>query len=463
MDTTAFIHHSTTLQWTHKQPHPLLCRPSNGHKFIHKPHLKRRLPSLPAYQNVNVRGIHMCDNTAIKTYEKTSQQTDRPSLITRTIYGISSIFTLLFPVWTLLAGLLGIWYPDAFIMVTDSRVIELCLSLLMLSMGLTLTSSDLSIAARRPSPLIFSLVCCYGLVPLLSIFLTRVFQLKFATAAGLTLLGIISGGQASNLCTEIARGDTALSVAMTTLSTILAPLALPLLSSILLSTRIDVPLMGLAISTTKLVLLPILIGVVCNTLAPKLTKAAKPLLPPLGIISLLALVAGPCAKSAHIFREGSYLPLLLPVLLLHLLGGLGGFIVAKLGNANRSTATALAFETGFKSPALAYVLACKHFVQEEVRLASAVSIVVLAPLAALVAVILRMITNDESKGLSKRVVNGWIPLDSEQNVIAARERKFRINFVGGKVKIVEYKRLNTELDKAKRKGGVVSIEEIKLS
>lgn len=461
MDTTAFIHHITSLQWTNKEQSPLLCRPSIGHSFVHKTQLKQSLQSHSEHDNVTRQRINMCDNPSTKTYKETSEQTKNGgSLITRIIYRISSIFTLLFPVWTLLAGLLGICYPDAFVMVTDSRVIEFCLSMLMLSMGLTLTSSDLSVAARRPSPLIFSLICCYGLVPLLSIILARVFQLNFATAAGLTLLGIISGGQASNLCTEIARGDTALSVAMTTLSTILAPLALPILSSILLSTRIDVPLMGLAISTTKLVLLPIFIGVVCNSLAPKITKSAKPFLPPFGIISLLALVAGPCAKSAHIFRQGSYLPLLLPVLLLHILSGIGGFILAKLGNTNRATATALAFETGFKSPALAYVLACRHFVQEEVRLASAVSIVVLAPLAALIAVILRIITKTkQSEKLLTNVDVEWISL---QNMID--ERKFRIYYIDGKMKIVEYKSLNAELNRAKRKGlSILSIEEIKLS
>lgn len=114
----------------------------------------------------------------------------------------------------------------------------------------------------------------------------------------------------------------------------------------------------------------------------------KPFLPMLGIAMLVVLIVGPVAQTAPIL-EADFATLALPVAMLHVLGGIVGYVVPRMTGAGEKVAITAGFETGFKSPALSFVLACRHFEQLGTRVPSAVSIIVLAPLAAVFAVWLR--------------------------------------------------------------------------
>lgn len=277
--------------------------------------------------------------------------------------------------------------PSAFLALTSPKVIQAMLSLLMLSTGLTLSPNDLLVATRKPRTILFAFAACYVAMPLLALVLCQVLNLNAHMRTGLVMLAIVSGGQASNLCTHIAGGDTALSVTMTTVTTLAASLMLPLLSYLLLGTVVSVNRVRLALTTAQVTLLPIGLGASLNHLFPRQIAKIQLFLPILGIISVIILVLGPVAQSAAMFGT-SWKVLIVPVLLLHLLGGLVGFSVPTIYGASWATCITIAFETGFKSPALSFVLA-KQFFPPGVELASAVSIVVLAPLAALCAVIIR--------------------------------------------------------------------------
>lgn len=94
------------------------------------------------------------------------------------------------------------------------------LGALMLSMGITLTADDFTRVAKEPGAVAIGFILCYALCPLLGLGLGKAFNLPADLIAGITLVGCINGGQASNLCTYIAKGDVALSVLMTTVTTI---------------------------------------------------------------------------------------------------------------------------------------------------------------------------------------------------------------------------------------------------
>merc|ERR1719504_540838 len=108
--------------------------------------------------------------------------------------------------------------------------------------------------------MVFGFIGCYVMMPALALFLSKSLGLSPALTAGMVLVGSINGGQASNLCAYIANGDVALSVLMTTVTTVGAIFMTPLLCKTFLGTLVPVDAVGVAISTIQVVLIPILVG-----------------------------------------------------------------------------------------------------------------------------------------------------------------------------------------------------------
>lgn len=314
-----------------------------------------------------------------------------PSLLNR----FAAVVTNLFPVVVALASVVALARPAMFAGLANPGLIQAMLASLMLSTGLTLSPADIIRPLRRPKPVLFSFFACYVVLPALALLLSRVFALDATTRAGLLLLSMISGGQASNLCTQIAGGDTALSVTMTAVTTLAATVMLPLLSSALLGTVVSVDRFQLASTTARVTFLPIAAGVAANHFFPTTLKKLKPVLPVLGIVSVVVLVLGPVAQSAPVFAA-SWSTLLVPVFLLHVLGGVVGYAGPAATGGGWKMAVTTAFESAFKSPVLSFVLA-KKFFPPGVELASAISIVILAPIASIFAIALRQINLSRSR------------------------------------------------------------------
>jgi len=142
------------------------------------------------------------------------------------------------------------------------------------------------------------------MMPLLALGLGKAFNLEPALIAGMVLVGSINGGQASNLCTYIAKGNVALSVLMTTATTIGAIFMTPLLCKLLLGAIVPVHAKGIALSTIQVVLAPIAVGMTTKKLFPKFVDAILPLSPVIGVISTCLLVASAVAQVSN--------PLLVP-------------------------------------------------------------------------------------------------------------------------------------------------------
>ena len=144
-----------------------------------------------------------------------------------------SVVTNLFPVWTVLFTGMALKNPSAFDWFT-TEYFTAALAALMLSMGITLTPADFAAVAQEPVSVFVQFSLCYVMMPLLALGLGKVFGLNAALLAGTVLVGSINGGQASNLCAYIAKGNVALSVLMTTATTIGAIFMTPLLCKLLL-------------------------------------------------------------------------------------------------------------------------------------------------------------------------------------------------------------------------------------
>jgi len=299
------------------------------------------------------------------------------------------VATTLFPLWTVLFTALALKRPATFDFFT-TEYFTAALAALMLSMGITLTPADFVAVASEPSSVLLQFSLCYGMMPALAWGLGKMFGLDTGLLAGMVLVGSINGGQASNLCTYIARGNVALSVLMTTATTVGAILMTPFLCKTMLGTVVPVDALGIAKSTIQVVLAPIAIGMTANKFFPKFVKAILPFAPVVGVASTCLLVASAVAQVADpIISAG--IALQLPVLLLHLIGGLVGYWLPKATGFGEVKSRTMAIETSMKSSAFGFLLAKLHFGDVIARVPSAVSVVWMALTGSLLAVVWRYI------------------------------------------------------------------------
>eukprot|EP00934_Nitzschia_sp_Nitz4_P008763 Nitzschia sp. Nitz4//scaffold147_size54853//29591//31270//NITZ4_006620-RA/size54853-processed-gene-0.46-mRNA-1//1//CDS//3329536702//8753//frame0 len=308
---------------------------------------------------------------------------------------VADIATTMFPVWTVLCSVIALRSPKSFAWFT-TEYFTAGLAALMLSMGITLTPQDFIDVARQPLAVGMQFTLCYAVMPFLALALAKVFQLSPAMLAGMILVGSVNGGQASNLCTYIAKGNVALSVLMTTATTIGAIVMTPLICKSFLGTVVPVDAAGIAKSTVQVVLAPIAIGMTTNQFFPKFVQAILPFAPVVGVVSTCLLVASAVAQVADpIISAG--LSLQLPVLLLHLIGGLIGYGIPKMTGFSEISSRTMAIETSMKSSAFGFLLAKLHFGEYAVRIPNAVSVVWMTVTGSILAVMWRYIPVRDGK------------------------------------------------------------------
>ncbi|KAH1248485.1 Sodium/pyruvate cotransporter BASS2, chloroplastic [Glycine max] len=261
--------------------------------------------------------------------------------------------TTLFPVWVVLGAIVGIYKPTAVTwLATD--LFSLGLGFLMLSMGLTLTFEDFRRCLQNPWTVGIGFLAQYLIKPMLG----------FAIA------------MASNVATFIAKGNVALSVLMTTCSTIGAIIMTPLLTNLLAGQLVPVDAVGLALSTFQVVLVPTIVGVLANELFPKFTSKIITITPLIGVILTTLLCASPIGLASDALKaQGAQL--VLPVVFLHAASFALGYWVSRI-SFGESTSRTISIECGMQSSAFGFLLAQKHFTNPLVAVPSAVSVVCMA-------------------------------------------------------------------------------------
>ncbi|AES91399.1 putative Bile acid:sodium symporter/arsenical resistance protein Acr3 [Medicago truncatula] len=288
---------------------------------------------------------------------------------------IIETLTTLFPVWVILGALLGIYKPAA-VTWLETDLFTLGLGFLMLSMGLTLTFDDFRRCLRNPWTVGVGFLAQYLIKPVLGFFIAMTLKLSAPLATGLILVSCCPGGQASNVATYISKGNVALSVLMTTCSTIGAIIMTPLLTKLLAGQLVPVDAAGLAISTFQVVLVPTIVGVLANEFFPKFTSKIITVTPLIGVILTTLLCASPIGQVAEVLKtQGAQL--ILPVLALHAAAFAIGYWMSRI-SFGESTSRTISIECGMQSSALGFLLAQKHFTNPLVAVPSAVSVVCMA-------------------------------------------------------------------------------------
>ena len=262
-------------------------------------------------------------------------------------------------VLVLAAAVLALVFPDVFAMIRPT-VINYLLGVVMFGMGLTLNLHDFKIVFSRPKDVIIGCLAQFTIMPLLAWALSRAFSLDEALALGVVLVGCCPGGTASNVITYLAKGDLALSVGMTGVSTLLAPFLTPLLTWALAGKSVHVDVAGMLLSILWVVILPIVIGLVVKALWPKFTEKATDYLPALSTLAIAAIVTIVISANASKLLTGGLIIVL--VVMLHNICGLSlGYLIGRLLGLSEQKKRAISIEVGMQNSGLASSLATLHF------------------------------------------------------------------------------------------------------
>ncbi len=262
-------------------------------------------------------------------------------------------------VLVLLAAVVALLFPDTFSGVKPA-VINPLLGVIMFGMGLTLHFDDFRVVFSRPRDVITGCVAQFTVMPFLAWTLARLFGLDEALTVGVVLVGCCPGGTASNVITYLAKGDLALSVGMTGVSTLLAPVLTPLLVWLLAGKTVDVDVAAMFLSILWVVILPIVAGLIVKRLWPQQTEKAVAYMPALSSLAIAAIVLIIISASAHRLMEAGLT--IVAVVMLHNMGGLGiGYLVGRLLRISAPKRKALSIEVGMQNSGLASSLATLHF------------------------------------------------------------------------------------------------------
>lgn len=271
---------------------------------------------------------------------------------------LSSLLTKYIGVIIIFFSVLAFFWQDGFAWTT--RYTSVFLGVAMFGMGLTIHMGDFQVVFSRPKEVIIGCVAQYTVMPLVAWILAVVFHLPQDLAIGVILVGCCPGGTASNVITYIAGGDVALSVGMTIVSTLAAPLMTPLLVYGLAGAWVEVSFWAMVLSVVKVILIPVLLGILLRSLFGKQIQKISDILPLISVVSIVMIISGIVANNAE--KIVSCGVLVLGVVMLHNLFGMGiGLLAAKLLKVEYSRTTAIAIEVGMQNSGLAVSLATANF------------------------------------------------------------------------------------------------------
>lgn len=251
--------------------------------------------------------------------------------------------------------------PQAFLGL--SSWINPLLMVIMFCMGLTLTMPDFALVFKNPLPVLGGVAAQFIIMPSMGWLVATMLQLEPALAAGLILVGCAPGGTASNVVSYLARGNVALSVAMTSVSTLLAPLLTPALALWLAGQYMPVDAGSMAISVVQIVLIPVVLGIFLRMLFNRFVDKISGALPWLSVLAITFVVTVIVAGSAQTIVTAGLL-VLVAVVLHNALGLALGYAIGILLRVPEDSRRTIAIEVGMQNSGLAGGLAKQYFSPE---------------------------------------------------------------------------------------------------
>jgi BASS family bile acid:Na+ symporter len=253
----------------------------------------------------------------------------------------------------------AMYYPHYFISVGGFKLSKLIIPLLqiiMFGMGSELSLKELSAVFKMPKKIVVGVVCHYTVMPLIGFALVSIFSFPKEIAAGIILVGCCPSGLASNVMSYLARANLALSIAVTTVSTLLAPLFTPLLMRLLAGRLVDVHFLDMAWDTTKVVIFPILAGLLFHMLVRGKVKWLDKMMPLISMAGIaIILIVITAAGRDSLLKVGALL--IVAVFIHNTLGFTLGYWFGRLMRFSEADCRTISLEVGMQNSGLAAGLA----------------------------------------------------------------------------------------------------------
>lgn len=266
--------------------------------------------------------------------------------------------SMLFPLWAILVSIFAYFQPEA-VVGFKSWIIPL-LVFIMFCMGITLKVEDFKRVLKRPKIIVITTLLQFLLMPLAAFVISRLLNFSTELLVGMILVGAVSGGTASNVIAFLAKADVALSITMTVVSTLLSIVITPYLTLLYVGQTVPVPVFSMLLSTMKIVLLPVLLGLVINHFFHKYIAKREELFALLSIISIIFIIAIVIGLNQERISSIA-ISMFIGVILHNFIGLFGGYYISKLLGYDHKVCKTVAIEVGMQNSGLAVALATKYF------------------------------------------------------------------------------------------------------
>ena len=282
-----------------------------------------------------------------------------------------NLLTNAFPLWIILGSAIALIEPSIFTWFSGP-FITYGLGIIMLGMGLTLKTDDFKLVMKSPKWVFIGAVLQLTVLPLLGWGLGYLFKLPLPFVVGLIIVSSCPGGTASNVISYLAKANVALSVTMTAVSTLFAIILTPLLTTYLIGDKIEVSAFQLFLGTIKVVLVPVLLGVLMNKYLPKFTDKILPVAPLVAVIAIVLIVASIIGQGKEEILNSGF-KLIGAIISLHVSGFVIGFGVSRIFIKNIEVNRTISIEVGMQNSGLGAYLAKANFANPAIAIPSAIS------------------------------------------------------------------------------------------
>jgi solute carrier family 10 (sodium/bile acid cotransporter), member 2 len=250
---------------------------------------------------------------------------------------------------------------------TETRLLGLMMAVIMLGMGASLTFRDFLIAFRKPKGVLVGLVCQYGIMPFLGYLLAVLLGLPPALAVGLILMGCMPGGTTSNIFTYFSKGVLALSIMMTSVSTLAAVVLVPMLIQFYsglagISGEFVIPAANVA-QVLVVLLVPTVLGMVLRKVNPNVGATIELIGGMLGVFVILFLIVSWVPRNYQLLLTTPW-PVYFAAVGLGLFGMALGFGLSKLLRQDDNRSRTISLETGIQNGPLAVLIVTLTFTGE---------------------------------------------------------------------------------------------------
>ncbi len=272
---------------------------------------------------------------------------------------VMSFYTRCFALWVILGGVAAYVWPGPLASL-DRRSVNGVFALTMFGIGAVLQAEDFRRIIQRPVIVLIGTITQYSLMPLTAYAIATAFNLDPQITVGLILTAAAPGAMSSSVVSYIAKADLAYSVSLTTVSTLLAPVATPGLTYLLARSVLKVPVVDMLVEVILLVIVPLLVGFAVRHFFARKVEKISAIFPAISVTFIVLVCSRTIAanKASLLGMTGMLLAI---GVLMNVIGLVGGYLIAWVSRMNVAQRRSLAIEGGMQNAGLGAVLASEHF------------------------------------------------------------------------------------------------------